>query len=95
LTRPEHWIGHADASAQFSSGLVELLTVESRVFLEVGPGKTLTKRIQMYGAAAGRAVMPLLVQDESGSSNGDLLAGAVERLRSLGLIVSSSPTEAQ
>jgi malonyl CoA-acyl carrier protein transacylase/acyl carrier protein len=95
LTRPEHWMGHANASVMFSSGLAELLTVESRVFLEVGPGKALTKRIRMYGAAAGRTVVPLLAYDESGSSNGNLLEGAVEHLRSLGVIASSSLTEPQ
>lgn len=45
-TSPQYWADHLRHPVQFAQGIQTLLTQPNRVFLEVGPGRTLTTLVQ-------------------------------------------------
>ena len=51
--RPEYWAGHLRSTVRFSDGVRTLLGDPARVFLEVGPGKTLSSLVRQQPEAAG------------------------------------------
>lgn len=47
-TAPGYWAQHLRQGVRFSAGVEQLLTDESRVFLEVGPGSTLSGLVRQH-----------------------------------------------
>jgi acyl transferase domain-containing protein/acyl carrier protein len=55
---PAYWVNHLRRTVRFADGVAELLRDEHRVFLEVGPGRSLGSALSQAGdAAAGRTVL--------------------------------------
>jgi len=42
VTQPNYWVRHLRQPVRFAAGIAKLLTSPQRIFLEVGPGRTLT-----------------------------------------------------
>ncbi|HEY0405310.1 MAG TPA: SDR family NAD(P)-dependent oxidoreductase, partial [Pyrinomonadaceae bacterium] len=60
-TNPNYWVRHLRQTVQFSKGLDTLMREPGRVFLEVGPGKTLSTLARKHPAkAAGHVVLNTL-----------------------------------
>ena len=56
-TSPDYWARHLREPVAFSRGVSELLGDPARVFVEVGPGRTLATLVRQHGAAAqGRTI---------------------------------------
>ncbi|HVR11834.1 MAG TPA: beta-ketoacyl synthase N-terminal-like domain-containing protein, partial [Thermoanaerobaculia bacterium] len=51
-TDPEHWVRHLRQTVRFGDGMTELLAEPRRVFVEVGPGQTLSKLAERCAAPA-------------------------------------------
>ena len=47
-TSPEYWAGHVRQTVRFSDGVAELMQDPRRVFLEIGPGHTLTQLVRQH-----------------------------------------------
>ncbi|MEL7224373.1 MAG: type I polyketide synthase, partial [Cyanobacteria bacterium J06576_12] len=45
---PNYWVRHLRQSVRFSEGIKKLLSLPNPIFLEVGPGHTLTKFVQQH-----------------------------------------------
>ena len=54
-TDPAYWVRHLRSTVRFGAGLEELLREPERMFLEVGPGRSLAALVRQHGAA-GRVV---------------------------------------
>jgi thioesterase domain-containing protein/malonyl CoA-acyl carrier protein transacylase/NAD(P)-dependent dehydrogenase (short-subunit alcohol dehydrogenase family) len=52
-TDPAYWVRHLRQPVRFSDGLQELLRSPDRVFLEVGPGQTLSSLVRAHQGLAG------------------------------------------
>jgi acyl transferase domain-containing protein len=51
-TDPQYWAGHVRQTVRYSAGIAELIKDGSRLFLEMGPGNTLTQLARQHGPAA-------------------------------------------
>ncbi|MEM1255614.1 MAG: beta-ketoacyl synthase N-terminal-like domain-containing protein [Cyanobacteria bacterium P01_H01_bin.21] len=60
-TSPDYWMRHLRQAVLFSQGVTELLTLTNPVFLELGPGHTLTKLVQQHVASEPAAENPVSV----------------------------------
>src|SRR5215213_5611651 len=71
VTEPQYWGRHLRDCVQFNSGLIELLQDKDRVFLEVGPGRTLTTLLRHHPQkGTNRVVLNSLPHaDESGAND--------------------------
>ena len=49
-TDPQYWVRHLRHTVRFADGLTTLLQEPNRVFLEVGPGQTLSSLVRMHPA---------------------------------------------
>jgi amino acid adenylation domain-containing protein len=58
-TDPEYWVRHVRSSVRFAPGVAELLRERRRVFLECGPGQTLTGLVRQQ-AGPERSVITSL-----------------------------------
>jgi amino acid adenylation domain-containing protein len=60
-TDPEYWASHVRITVRFSEGISELAKAPRKVYLEVGPGNTLTTFVRRSGqdVAAGEALSSL------------------------------------
>ncbi|NND71973.1 MAG: SDR family NAD(P)-dependent oxidoreductase [Rhodothermales bacterium] len=47
-TDPEYWVGHIRNTVRFADGITVLLNSTENVFLEVGPGRTLSSLVRMH-----------------------------------------------
>jgi acyl transferase domain-containing protein/acyl carrier protein len=55
---PAYWVNHLRRTVRFADGVAELLRDEDRMFLEVGPGRSLGSALRQAGdAASGRTVL--------------------------------------
>jgi acyl transferase domain-containing protein/thioesterase domain-containing protein len=54
---PEYWKDHLRHTVRFSDGVQELLKESNRVFLEVGPGNTLSTLVKQHLSGAGSRVV--------------------------------------
>ena len=60
-TAPEYWAGHVRQTVRFADGIAELMKDPRRVFLEVGPGHTLTTLARQHPARpSGQSVLASL-----------------------------------
>ncbi|MEM7355592.1 MAG: SDR family oxidoreductase, partial [Acidobacteriota bacterium] len=79
-TGPDTWVRHLRSTVRFSEGLDRLLDDPDALFLEIGPGRTLSSLLRRQGKeAAERLAIPSLATD---SNAGELTAwlAAVGRL---------------
>ena len=47
-TDPKYWVKHLRQTVRFSEGITELLKIQQRIFLEVGPGRTLSTFVKQH-----------------------------------------------
>jgi acyl transferase domain-containing protein len=50
VTQPGYWVRHLRHTVRFADGLTTLLQEPNRIFLEVGPGQTLSALVRMHPA---------------------------------------------
>ena len=82
-TSPEYWTRHLRQPVRFSDGVQELLKESGRVFLEVGPGRTLASLVRQQGAlAAGQTVATTLRHPQETTAD---LSGVLQTLGRLWL----------
>ncbi|GAA1642809.1 hypothetical protein GCM10009764_75830 [Nocardia ninae] len=75
---PEHWARHLRHTVRFADGLTTLLGDPDLVLLEIGPGQTLTRLVQLHpDCGEHRVVVPTLVPGESEAHE---LAGLLAQL---------------
>ncbi|HET6978703.1 MAG TPA: MupA/Atu3671 family FMN-dependent luciferase-like monooxygenase [Pyrinomonadaceae bacterium] len=81
-TEPQYWGRHLRECVQFNSGLIELLQDRDRMFLEVGPGRTLTTLLRHHPQkGTNRVVLNSLPHaDESGADDVEYMLTTLGRL---------------
>jgi len=79
-TDPNYWARHLRQTVRFSEGIAELLKDPDRIFLEVGPGHTLTTLVRQQPAAAQRVVLASLRHPQQQQSDTDFLLNTLGRL---------------
>jgi acyl transferase domain-containing protein/aryl carrier-like protein len=81
-TEPEYWARHLRQTVRFAQGVHELLQEPNRIFVEIGPGQTLTAltRQQLNGRTAQQPVVPTLPPPNNNKSDEETLLGTVARL---------------
>lgn len=47
-TDPKYWVKHLRQTVRFNQGITELLKTQGRIFLEVGPGRTLSTFVKQH-----------------------------------------------
>lgn len=47
-TDPKYWVKHLRQTVRFNEGITELIKVQERIFLEVGPGRTLSTFVKQH-----------------------------------------------
>jgi len=82
VTEPQYWGRHLRECVQFNPGLIELLQDRDRVFLEVGPGRTLTTLLRHHPQkGTNRVVLNSLPHaDESGADDVEYMLTTLGRL---------------
>lgn len=60
LADPGYWARHMTGTVRFTEGLAELLAEPDRVFVEVGPGGTLTTLVRQHPASTGQVAVATL-----------------------------------
>jgi len=64
-TSPDYWVDHLRHTVRFAEGIATLAKDEARIFLEVGPGRTLGSLAKAGGTVKQQSVLPTLRhQDE-------------------------------
>ena len=71
---PDYWVRHLRQTVRFADGIRELLSKTDRVFLEVGPGQTLTGLLRQQAGADCTALVSL--GRNPGDENRGFLAAA-------------------
>ncbi len=79
-TDPDYWVDHLRRPVRFSAGVEELLSDPDRVFLEVGPGRSLGSLVGRHGSAAGDRVVASLRQPREETPDAFSLHEALGRL---------------
>ncbi|HVR10050.1 MAG TPA: beta-ketoacyl synthase N-terminal-like domain-containing protein, partial [Thermoanaerobaculia bacterium] len=88
-TDPGYWARHLRQTVRFAAGMEELLSDPARLFVEVGPGHTLsTLGEQCAGAGAGRVLVPAMRHPRHEHPDLAQLLAAVGRLWAAGAEVS-------
>ncbi len=86
--RPEYWTEHLRSTVRFADGVRTLLADPARVFLEVGPGKTLSSLVRQVPDSAGaRGVIASLRHPEEHVSDVAHFLTAFGRLWACGVPV--------
>ncbi len=80
-TDPAYWVRHLRQTVRFADGVRELLTDETRVLLEVGPGQTLSSLVTNQGGRdGGRLVLSSIRHPHATQPDEALLLTALGRL---------------
>ncbi len=85
-TDPAYWVRHLRSTVQFSAGLHHLLEDEERVFLEVGPGHSLTSIARQH-TGRDRLVVPSLRHPRESTPDRDTILTALGRLWIAGVAI--------
>jgi acyl transferase domain-containing protein/acyl carrier protein len=86
-TDPEYWGRHLRSTVLFSDGLAELCKTQSRVFLEVGPGHTLSTLARAQAPSNnGTIVITSLRHPYEKKSDVEVMTGALGKLWAVGAI---------
>lgn len=89
-TDPDYWVRHLREPVRFAEGVAELLKDPGRLYLEIGPGRTLGTLVRQQAAASGASpdlILPTLRQAKEAAEDGSFLLQAVGALWSAGLTV--------
>jgi len=78
-TDPAYWARHLRKTVRFSAGLRALADHGDAIFLEVGPGKTLSSIVRRHGLEATIPVLPLEHEERAGCEPRAALARLWER----------------
>ena len=85
-TDPDYWTRHLRGAVRFSDGVAELYKEESRVLLEVGPGRALATLARQHPDRPDRAaVFHAIRHPRDKQSDAQFLAGAVGSLWTAGV----------
>jgi acyl transferase domain-containing protein/acyl carrier protein len=81
-TDPEYWARHLRQTVRFAQGVHELLQEPNRIFVEIGPGQTLTAltKQQLKGRAAQQLVVPTLPPPNNNQSDEEAMLTTLGRL---------------
>jgi acyl transferase domain-containing protein len=80
-TDPNYWAQHLRQGVRFADGIRELLENPARIFLEVGPGKTLsTLARRAPGQTTGRIFLSSLPHPQETGSDGAFILNTLGRL---------------
>lgn len=89
-TDPLYWVGHLRNTVHFADGLSTLMAQGQRVYLEVGPGKTLGSLAQANGVPASQVINALRHADHEVADDVWFL-GTLGRLWATGVKVDWEP----
>ncbi|MEK8051132.1 SDR family NAD(P)-dependent oxidoreductase [Ideonella sp. DXS22W] len=79
-TDPRHWVRHLREAVRFSAGVRLLLEDEARLFIEIGPGATLTGLVRQHVEASGaERALASMRSPRDGTDDGEFLLGALGR----------------
>ena len=81
---PDYWVAHLRGTVRFADGMVTLRQKPNRIYLEVGPGRTLATLAQMNGAMAGQQVPASLRHPEDAVSDDRHFIATLGRLWAAG-----------
>lgn len=85
---PLYWVGHLRSTVDFAKGLATLAADRSRIYIEVGPGKTLSSLVKIQGTIDNNAVLNSLPHaEDTGTDDRTHMLGALGRAWALGLPV--------
>jgi acyl transferase domain-containing protein/acyl carrier protein len=80
-TDPGYWVRHLRRTVRFADGLGELLAEGERIFLEVGPGRTLSTLVMQHpGRSAGQTALNSLRHPQDQQSDVVFLLQALGKL---------------
>ncbi|MEM9594498.1 MAG: acyltransferase domain-containing protein, partial [Acidobacteriota bacterium] len=79
-TDPEHWVRHLRRAVRLGDGLGKLFELPDAVFLEVGPGRTLSSLARRHPQGGGRTLVPSLPHPREDRCDAAATAEAVGRL---------------
>lgn len=79
-TLPEYWGRQLCEPVRFSAGVEELLSDRDRLFIEVGPGKTLGSLLRRHERGRNRVAVPSLRHARDAASDTGVLPGALQHL---------------
>jgi len=80
-TDPQYWATHLRQTVRCADGLGELLSDSGRIFLEVGPGQTMTALVHQHPASKSTAsVIPSQSRAQSSNTAAPALLNAVGQL---------------
>ena len=84
---PGYWLLHLREAVRFSAGIEELLRDPDRIFLEVGPGRTLSSLVQAHpGRTPDHLVLASLPHPQDGHPVGAQLLESLGRLWLAGVV---------
>jgi acyl transferase domain-containing protein/thioesterase domain-containing protein/acyl carrier protein len=87
-TSPDYWVRHLRHTVRFADGIQALLADESRVLLEVGPGRTLTSLARSHPARKpAQPVVTSMRHADDGADDQAVMLGALGRLWATGVEV--------
>jgi acyl transferase domain-containing protein/acyl carrier protein len=90
-TDPQYWCAHLRQAVRFSDGIQELFQTASAIFLEVGPGRTLSTFTQQHKPSSPQQViLTSLRHPQEDRSDYDSLLNTVGRLWLTGVDVNPS-----
>ncbi|MEE9385196.1 MAG: SDR family NAD(P)-dependent oxidoreductase [Nannocystaceae bacterium] len=82
---PSYWVRHLRSTVQFAASIETLAQTPGRVYLEVGPGRTLTSLAKQHPSVDAQAVLPSLPHADEGVADRVYFRTAMGSLRALGL----------
>jgi acyl transferase domain-containing protein len=87
-TDPAYWVRHLRSPVRFAEGLQELVKDDSRILLEVGPGRTLATLARQHpGRAPAQPVLNSLRHPDEQVSDVAFMLGTLGRVWALGAAV--------
>jgi acyl transferase domain-containing protein/thioesterase domain-containing protein len=79
-TDPAYWAKHLRNTVRFSDGIAELLREPGRIFIEVGPGRTLTSLVRQQAAGSRLVAFSSLPRREEAVSGTEFLLSTLSQL---------------
>jgi acyl transferase domain-containing protein/acyl carrier protein len=87
-TSPDYWAQHLRGTVRFAAGALELLNDKNRLFLEVGPGRTLATFVRQSGpSAAKRVALTSVTSPQETHADLAMLLASLGRLWTAGVSV--------